>query len=508
MVFWKRSAISLPEEETNMAKKLSRRQMLKLVGLGAAGAALAACQPQTVIVKETVEVEKQVEVTKVVKQVVKETVVVEGTPKVVEKEVTRVIEKVATPVPEDITLEVWNIWGGSRVPLMDDMFARFTEVHPGLLVENVLVPGGERLQKIQTAIAGGTPPDVPMINQQEVPMFASLQALLPLDSWMALEGIEYDEYYDYAIKASQWEGKTYTLPNVSAAYSLYFYNVGHFEEVGLDPSAPPETWDELMEAGKKLTVIEGDQIERLGYQFYHGLPGANDFKQALLSNGGKYLSDDARTVEFASPEGVQALQWLLDTMKEIYGGVETYQSWTAVQGGEDITNPFIAETLSSKYGGVWEVFYITQGNPDLNYLLGLLPYPEGGDSHSPAEGSWSYGVPREAEHPDASWELVEWLSHEPTASCWFMQQQGRPSPLKACNEDQVYYDTFPKTWPTILEMVESAVRIPLTPANPEIGSRLAQALEEAAYGTRTAEEALQWAAEEGQTLLDEAWAKM
>jgi ABC-type glycerol-3-phosphate transport system substrate-binding protein len=255
-------------------------------------------------------------------------------------------------------------------------------------------------------------------------------------------------------------------------------------------------------------VIEEGQIQRLGYQFYHGLPGATDFKQALLSNGGKYLSDDARTVEFASPEGVQALQWLLDTMQEIYGGVETFQDWTAVQGGEDITNPFIAETLSSKYGGVWEVFYITQGNPDLNYLLGLLPYPEGGESHTPAEGSWSYGVPREAANPDASWALVEWLSHEPTASCWFMQQQGRPSPLKACNEDQVYYDTFPKTWPTILDMVETAVRIPLTPANPEIEQRLAQALEEAVYGTRTAEDALQWAAAEGQTLLDEAWAKM
>ena len=490
------------------SKRLSRRQMLKFLGMGAAGAALAACQPKTVIVKETVVVEKEKEVTKVVKQVVKETVVVEGTPKVVEKEVTRVIEKVATPVPEEITLAVWNIWGGSRVPLMDDMFKRFSEVHPGLTVENVLVPGGERLQKIQTAIAGGAPPDVPMINQQEVPMFASRKSLLPLDSYMALEGIDYDEYYDYAIQASQWEGKTYTLPNVSAAYSLYFYNVGHFEEVGLDPAAPPETWDELIEASKKLTVIEGDQIKRLGYQFYHGLPGPNDFKQALLSNGGMYLSADGRTIEFNSSEGVAALEWLLQVMREAYGSVETYQEWTAVQGSEDITNPFISETLSAKYGGVWEIFYIAEGNPDLNYLLGLLPHSLEGESHGPAEGSWSYGIPTEAPHPDAAWELVEWLSHEPTASCWFMQQQGRPSPLKACNEDPYYYDTFPTTWPTVVKMVDTAVRIPLTPANPEIEQRMTQALEEAAYGVKTPAEALEWAAEEGQALLDEVWANL
>jgi ABC-type glycerol-3-phosphate transport system substrate-binding protein len=195
-------------------------------------------------------------------------------------------------------------------------------------------------------------------------------------------------------------------------------------------------------------------------------------------------------------------------MKDTYGSIETYQDWSAVQGAEDITNPFIAETLSSRYAGVWEVFYITQGNPDLNYLLGLLPRSPTGESHTPAEGSWSYGVPVEAAHRDASWELVEWLCHEPTASCWFMQQQGRPSPLKICNEDQVYYDTFPKTWPTIVEMVDTAVRIPLTPASSEIGSRLGQALEEAAFGVKTAEEALEWAVTESQTLLDDAWAAM
>ncbi|MFN2220436.1 MAG: ABC transporter substrate-binding protein [Anaerolineae bacterium] len=72
-------------------KKLDRRGFLRMAAMAAAGAAAAACQPQTVIV------EKEVKVTEVVKEVVKETVVVEGTPKVVEKEVTKVVEKVVTP---------------------------------------------------------------------------------------------------------------------------------------------------------------------------------------------------------------------------------------------------------------------------------------------------------------------------------------------------------------------------------------------------------------------------
>jgi peptide/nickel transport system substrate-binding protein len=57
-----------------MTGKLDRRTFLRLSAMAAAGAAAVACQPQTVVVKETVEVEKEVTT-------------------VVEKEVTKVVEK-------------------------------------------------------------------------------------------------------------------------------------------------------------------------------------------------------------------------------------------------------------------------------------------------------------------------------------------------------------------------------------------------------------------------------
>jgi oligopeptide transport system substrate-binding protein len=75
-----------------------KRKILQLCVWAVVGIlVLSACQPQTVIV------EKEVKVTEVVKEVVKETVVVEGTPQVVEKEVTKVVESVvtATPVPTE-----------------------------------------------------------------------------------------------------------------------------------------------------------------------------------------------------------------------------------------------------------------------------------------------------------------------------------------------------------------------------------------------------------------------
>jgi len=69
-----------------MSGQLNRREFLRLSALAAAGVTVVACQPQTVIVKETVEVEKEVP------KVVKETVIVEKeVPKVVKE--TVIVEK-------------------------------------------------------------------------------------------------------------------------------------------------------------------------------------------------------------------------------------------------------------------------------------------------------------------------------------------------------------------------------------------------------------------------------
>ena len=82
-----------------MSDQIGRREFLRLSAVTAAGVAVAACQPQTVIIKETVEVEKQVEkeVTRVVE---KEVQVEKEVTKVVEKEVTKVVEKVVVATPE------------------------------------------------------------------------------------------------------------------------------------------------------------------------------------------------------------------------------------------------------------------------------------------------------------------------------------------------------------------------------------------------------------------------
>jgi len=90
-----------------MSNQVSRRQFLRVIGIAAAGAAAVACQPKTVVVKETIEVEKVVKETIEVEKVVKETVEVEKVVKEtveVEKVVKETVE-VEKVVKETVQVE-------------------------------------------------------------------------------------------------------------------------------------------------------------------------------------------------------------------------------------------------------------------------------------------------------------------------------------------------------------------------------------------------------------------
>jgi peptide/nickel transport system substrate-binding protein len=108
-------------------KSISRREFMRASALGAAGLAIVACQPQTVIVKETVketvEVEKEVttvvekEVTTVVEKevekVVKETVVVEATP---------------TPLPDQEAPQWVGMVASGDLPPLDERLPTDVEI--------------------------------------------------------------------------------------------------------------------------------------------------------------------------------------------------------------------------------------------------------------------------------------------------------------------------------------------------------------------------------------------
>jgi ABC-type glycerol-3-phosphate transport system substrate-binding protein len=101
--------------------------------------------------------------------------------------------------------------------------------------------------------------------------------------------------------------------------AVYTYNKAMFEEAGLDPDAPPRTWDEFFTTAETLTMRDANgTITRAGFQYDDWLFALNPLYQL----GGMLVTrdDDSITANFNSPEMAQAYQFFLDLAQQ-------YQAW-------------------------------------------------------------------------------------------------------------------------------------------------------------------------------------
>ena len=236
-------------------QRLSRRHFLRLAGAAAAGGVLAACQPETVIVEKTVEVEKIVE--KTVEVEVERTVEVE-----VEKLVEVTPTAAAPPIrTEPIEILVGTHWGGATAEAFQAMMDEYN-ANQGAedLIKAVFVSGGNGSQQITGNRLAGTPIDTYNIPTTTAYNYFAAGTILPLPdddaAWIK------DNFVDAWQDAAWFEGKCLGYPSEMSCCAL-MYRKSWFEAEGLEL---PKTPQELREAAEVLTK-EVDGNPHLGYTF-------------------------------------------------------------------------------------------------------------------------------------------------------------------------------------------------------------------------------------------------
>ncbi len=105
------------------------------------------------------------------------------------------------------------------------------------------------------------------------------------------------------------DGKIYGIPRTGYSMGL-IYNRELFEKAGLDPDAPPTTWDEVRTAAKRIAAL-GDGV--VGYADYSAQnQGGWHFTAELYSRGGDVVSADGKKATVDTPEGRAVLRTLHD----------------------------------------------------------------------------------------------------------------------------------------------------------------------------------------------------
>jgi multiple sugar transport system substrate-binding protein len=497
-----------------MKKRMNRRAFLRMAGGAAAGAALAACQPQTVVVEKEVLKEVEKIVTQVVKETVKETVIVEGTPKVIEKEV----EKLVTVAPvemEPVTITWMNWWGAHREVLMLEIIARFQEEFPHITVENQVQPWDNREQRAATAIASQDPPSLIMVPRVESQKFAYEGLIIPIDPYIEAKGYDvYDIFVESDINNCRWEDQfwSYPLPSGGVDSSFWLYNKNMMRDAGLDPEKPPTTWQEVEQVIEATTKIVDGDLETCGLT---GV-GSGNFPKWLYCNDGQYYGDDSKQLLFNQEEGVQTLEWMIGLIDKM-GGIDAYNAYTQV--GTDALEAdfkFYHDTLCMFAPNVSIFGHIQATAPEFyedteRWGVTLVPY-NGNNPQAKATGlsgfafSWNQVIPKGLEQKvqDAAYEWLEYFTMRRAGGCWFLFEQARPSPVKACNENPDYYAANPY-WDVILQALAIDKSVPVTPVQSQIADLVTEAVDEVWFGMTSPQEALDWAHEQTQPILDAFW---
>lgn len=419
----------------------------------------------------------------------------------------------ATPTPSGpVDVTFWHVWGATRLPLVEQQIKDFEARTPNIKIKHTLIPSAGMDEKYLTAIAGGDPPDVMMIHgMNHLPTFAAKGVLLALDKYVDKDKIKPNEvWFPAEYNTYVWQKKPYCLPFATGTgFFLLFYNKGHFKDAGLDPAKPPRTWTEAEQYTAKLTVKKGTAIDRVGFDPAQGGAAANYvIREWTFLNNGNIISADGKKIMYNSPEGIDALKWVVGIYENAYGGFDKVQAMVSGAGSAPYREAFQTKKVSMEIDGVWLPLTIKTDAPDVDYGIAVLPY---NDKNSKAkqrnivEGGWGYGITKGSKRPDQAWEWLKWTCMD-TGNLEFFKAQLRPSPVIKFKNDPYFVQNSPY-WSEILKAIDNSEVSPASPAQSKLNQITKQLVEEALLKKKTPEEAIKWGATESQKALDEWWAQ-
>lgn len=285
--------------------------------------------------------------------------------------VTQVVSQVvtATPPPSGpVTITFWNAYNAqAEEPYVEKtLIPAFEASHPGITVQAVNIPYDQFHQKLLTAIAGGTAPDVARLDIIWVPEFANLGALVPLDQTMSDFDTYKNEVFPGPLSTTFYQGHYYGLP-LDTNTRVLIYNKDVFQQAGI--TTPPATIDEFLADCAKIKALGSDHYCYADGGMYGWATGP-----WVWSFGGDFTSPDlSKATGFINgPDTVAAYTFLKDALDKGY-------IHPGIKGGGVDTNGGLANgTIAMDLDGPWFFATFPKQFPNVHIGTALMPAGKGG----------------------------------------------------------------------------------------------------------------------------------
>ncbi len=345
-----------------------------------------------------------------------------------------------------------NFWAmGREAEVVAELLPEFHARHPSVQVHVQQLPWTAAHEKLLTAYAGGSLPDLCQLGNTWLPEFTALDALEPLDARIAAAGLQLDDYFagilETNVMATEHGKRLFGLPWYVDT-RLLFYRSDLLQAAGI--AHPPQSWAEW------LTAMRA--IRRHGSPRGYGvlLPlNEPDPLFALALQQGAVLADDNSRGAFSQPAFRRALDFYAGIFHE---GLAPSMTNTQVS---NVWDEFARGMFAFYVSGPWNIGEFRRRLPKErqgDWATAPLPGPDG-PGLSTAGGSslvMFKGSPRQA----GAWQLIEFLS-EPATMQRFHALTGNLPPRRSAWRSAALADDVPsRAFAQQLERVRAAPKIP------------------------------------------------
>jgi multiple sugar transport system substrate-binding protein len=382
----------------------------------------------------------------------------------------------------NVELAFWNGFTGGDGPFMRDLVKRFNSEHDNIKVKMVVSQWADYYQKVPQAVQSGRGPDVGVMHVDTLATNAARNVIIPLDDVATSLELEESDFAKTIWDAGIYEDKRYGIPLDTHPLGFY-YNNDHLQKAGI--TQPPTNRQEMDQALEKL---KASGVEQPFWQS-STWPAHLMFMSLLWQFGGDLYNEDATEATWNSPEGVEALTWMTDLVKDGYSPKDVAQDadYIAFKNGK----------TTFHWDGIWQ----TQDLKKTKLSWGVSELPQIGDERAVWAGSHNLVITRQASQDDnkldASKVFINWISEH--SIDW---AKGGQVPARNSVRNSAEFKAL-EHQPIFAKQLDYVHFPPAVPGVGDAQLEMEQAVNRAVLGKQSPKQALDQAAERANKLLEQ-----
>jgi multiple sugar transport system substrate-binding protein len=321
--------------------------------------------------------------------------------------------------PRDrVVVDYWEKWTGIEEAGMrqivndfNNTVGREKKIYVRYLSTSAVV------EKTLIATAAGVPPDIAGPYNQNIPQFASMNALEPLEAMARAHGITGQTYKRVFREECEFEGTLFGLVSTGFDLGLY-YNTEIFtkradalRKQGLDPARAPATIAELDAYAK--AIDQHDASGRLQVAGYIPLEPGWYQNYTCIWFGGTWWDRENRRFTFTDPGVVRAYEWIQSYSRRLGAQGET-EFRSGLGSFDSPQNAFLAGRVAMEQQGTFLANFIQKQKPSMAGHWAAAPFP----SFDPALKDVTYCnadvlvIPRGAKHKQEAFEFIAFVNRQ------------------------------------------------------------------------------------------------